>query len=87
MIMNVIKDGPANKAGLRGSSEIVEKDGIEYTVGGDVILTIDEKEVRKIDDIVSYLQKEKSVGDIATFKIIRDGKITLIDVILEERPS
>jgi len=87
MIMNVVKDGPANKAGLRGSSEVVEKDGIEYTVGGDVILTIDDKEVRKIDDIVSYLQKEKSVGDTATFKIIRDGKTTTIDVILEERPS
>ncbi|NNM03301.1 MAG: PDZ domain-containing protein [Nitrosopumilus sp.] len=87
MIMEVIRDGPANKAGLRGSSEIVEKDGIEYTVGGDVILTIDDQDVRKIDDIVSYLQKEKSVGDTATFKIIRDGKITMIDVLLEERPS
>lgn len=87
MIMNVVKDGPASKSGLRGSSEIVEKDGIEYTVGGDVILTIDDKDVRKIDDIVSYLQKEKSVGDTTTFKIFREDKIIDIDVVLEERPN
>ena len=87
MIMSVVKDGPANKAGLRGSSEIAEKEGIQYTVGGDVILEIDRTDVRKVDDLISHLQKEKSVGDKTTFKILRDGKIITIDVLLEERPN
>lgn len=86
LIMNVVKDGPASKAGLRGSTEIIEKNQIKYTVGGDVILAIDDKEVRKIEDILTHLQKEKSVGDKITLKILRDEKIKLIDLILEERP-
>ena len=87
MIMSVVKDGPANKAGLRGSSEIAEKEGMKYTVGGDVILEIDRTDVRKVDDLISHLQKEKSVGDKTTFKILRDGKIITIDLLLEERPN
>lgn len=87
LVMDVVKDGPANKAGLLGSSEILEKDGIEYTVGGDVILAIDDTKVRKIDDLISHLQKEKSVNDITTLMISRDGKISTIDILLEPRPN
>lgn len=86
IIMNIVKDGPASKAGLRGSSEIVEKDGINYTIGGDVILAIDDHDVRKVEDIISHLQKEKLVGDKTTFTILRDDKIITMDVLLEERP-
>jgi len=87
MIMDVVKDGPADKSGLRGSSEIIEKDGIDYKIGGDVILAIDDRDVRKIDDILIHLQKEKIVGDKASFKILRDNKITSIDVVLDKRPN
>ena len=87
MVLNVVKDGPANKAGLLGSSEIIEKDGIEYTIGGDIILAIDDTKVRKIDDLISYLQKEKFVGDTIILKILRDGNILLKDILLEERPK
>jgi len=87
MIMDVIKDGPADKSGLRGSSEIIEKDGIDYKIGGDVILTIDDRDVRKIDDILIHLQKEKIVGDKTSFKILRDNKIISVDVVLNKRPN
>lgn len=87
MVVDVVKDGPANKAGLLGSSEILEKDGIEYTVGGDVILAIDDTKVRQVDDLISHLQKEKTVGYITTLKILRDDKIATIDIILDERPK
>lgn len=87
MVMSVVKDGPANKADLRGSSEIIEKDGIQYTVGGDVILAIDDVEVRKVDDLITHLQKEKSVGDITTLKILRDNEIIFKDILLEKRPE
>lgn len=87
MIMDVIKDGPADKSGLRGSSEIIEKDGIDYKIGGDVILAIDDRDVRKIDDILIHLQKEKIVGDKTSFKILRDNKIISVDVVLNKRPN
>lgn len=87
LIMTVVKDSPANKAGLRGSSETATADGIEYTVGGDVILSVDGNEVRKIDDLLTHLQREKNVGDPLTLGILRDGESINVELILEERPE
>lgn len=87
MIMTVIKDSPADKAGLLGSSQSATLDDIEYTVGGDVILSVDGKEVRKIDDLLIYLQREKNVGDTLNFEILRDGEIIDVSLILEKRPQ
>lgn len=87
LIINVLDDSPAEKAGLRGSTEIREVDGIRYQIGGDVILTVDGKIVRKIDDILIHLQREKSVGDQMILQILRDGKVMEAVITLEERPN
>ena len=87
LIMTVVKDGPADKAGIRGSSQTHIENGIEYQIGGDIIVGVDGNEVRKIDDVITYLQREKNVGDEIILNIIRDGKSTDIIVKLEERPT
>lgn len=87
LIMTVIKDSPAAKAGLRGSSQTTIVDGIEYTIGGDVLLSVDGKEIRKIDDILTHLQREKVVGDTLNLQVLRDGKLINIELTLEGRPK
>lgn len=87
LIINVIDDSPAKKAGMRGMTETKEVDGVSYQVGGDIILTVDGKIVRKIDDILIHLQREKTVGDQMVLQILRDGKATDIIITLEERPN
>jgi len=87
LVMTVVKDSPADKAGLRGSSHTTVKDGIEYRIGGDIVVSIDGKEVRKIDDILTHLQREKNVGDNLDLGVIRDGKTMNIAVTLEKRPD
>ncbi len=87
LIINVLNDSPAEKTGLRGSTEIKEIDGTSYQIGGDVILSVDGKIVRKIDDILIHLQREKSVGDQMILQILRDGKVTDVVITLEERPN
>jgi S1-C subfamily serine protease len=87
LIINVLDDGPAQKAGLRGTTETKEVDGVRYQIGGDTILAVDGKIVRKIDDILIHLQREKSVGDQMVLQILRDGKITDVIITLEERPN
>ncbi len=52
-----------------------------------MILAIDDTDVRKIDDLITYLLKEKSVGDKTIFTVLRDGKTMTIDLILGERPE
>lgn len=87
LVINVLDDSPAQKAGMRGTTETKEVDGLRYQIGGDVILAVDGKIVRKIDDILIHLQREKSVGDQMILQILRDGKATDIVITLEERPN
>ena len=86
LIVNVVEGSPADKAGLKGSSETKEIDGIEYPIGGDVVLSVDGNVVRKIDDILIHLQRYKSVGDEMVLEILRDGRVTNFVVKLDERP-
>ncbi|MGI0011212.1 MAG: S1C family serine protease [Nitrosopumilaceae archaeon] len=87
LIATVVKDSPAEKAGLHGSTETKEVDGIKYQIGGDVILSVDHKDVRKIDDILIHLQREKKVGDTINLEILREGRVTNFELTLEERPN
>ena len=87
LIVTVVEGSPADKAGLLGSSKTKEIDGVTYQVGGDVILSVDGKPVRKIDDILIHLQREKSVGDEMVLEILRDSRITNFVILLEERPN
>ncbi|NQV40557.1 MAG: trypsin-like peptidase domain-containing protein [Nitrosopumilus sp.] len=87
LVITVVEDSPAFDAGLIGSDKTIEVDGINYQVGGDIILSVDGKEVRKIDDILIHLQRAKSVGDEMILEISRDGRTTNISIILDERPN
>jgi len=87
LVITVIENSPASKAGLHGSIETKEIDGANYSIGGDIILSVDGKEVRQIDDILIHLQREKSVGDEIVLEVLRDGRITNFVLLLEERPN
>lgn len=87
LVITVVEDSPAFDAGLVGSDKTIEVDGINYQVGGDIILSVDGKEVRKIDDILIHLQRAKSVGDEMILEILRGGRTTNISITLDERPN
>ncbi|HET6517978.1 MAG TPA: trypsin-like peptidase domain-containing protein [Nitrosopumilaceae archaeon] len=87
LIVTVVEDSPASKAGLRGSTETKEVNGVSYPIGGDVILSVDGKTVRQIDDILIHLQRNKAVGDEINLEILRDGRTTNFVLVLEERPN
>jgi len=87
LIITVVDDSPAFDAGLIGSEKIIEENGVQYAVGGDIILAVDGIDVRKIDDILIHLQRAKSVGDEMVLEILRDGRTTNITIVLQERPN
>jgi len=87
LVVTVIPDSPASKAGLHGSENIEEIDGIQYTIGGDIILSVDGVEVRKISDILIHLQRAKTVGDDLVLEILRDGRTSNFTIVLGERPN
>jgi len=87
LIVTVVEDSPADKAGLIGSEKTIEVDGVNYPIGGDVILAVDGVEVRQIDDILIHLQRAKSIGDEMVLEILRDNRTTNVTIILQERPN
>lgn len=87
LVITVVENSPAAKAGIHGSDETVQIEGVNYPIGGDIILSVDGKQVRKIDDILIHLQRAKSVGDEMNLEILRDGRTTNITIVLEERPN
>ena len=87
LIITVIEDSPASDAGLIGSNKMIEVEGREYSIGGDIIISVDGIDVRKIDDILIYLQREKAVGDEMILEVLRDGRTTNVTIVLQERPN
>ncbi len=87
LVVTVSPDSPASKAGILGSEEIEMVDGVQYNIGGDIIISVDGIEVRKISDILIHLQRAKTVGDEMVLEILRDGRTTNVSVILGERPN
>lgn len=87
LITSVTSGGPADKYGLRAAQQVASDTGRATITGGDIILKIDNKDVRKIDDVLSYLEKQTSVGDTVHLTIERNGAVREVNVVLDARPS
>ena len=83
VITTVVEDGPAQKAGIKEAVYNAER----KLRGADVIIALDGKEIKDIDDLILYISQNKSVGDNLSLKINRDGKIIEITAQLGARPS
>jgi len=86
LVIDTSPGGPAAKAGIQGGDKMVEINGRETNLFGDVIVKIDNQNVSKIDDILIYLEQQKKVGQSVNLTVIRDGKLETINVVLAERP-
>ncbi|MGB8778871.1 MAG: trypsin-like peptidase domain-containing protein, partial [Nitrososphaeraceae archaeon] len=90
LVVDIIAEGPADKAGIRGGYLIANINGTDMELGGDVILRIDNKTVNTIDNILSYLDTKK-VNDTVQLTILREGNVENVPVQLgpsdEIRPS
>ncbi len=87
LVVEVVPGGPAEKAGLRGGDNPTRIEGQTVPLGGDIILELDGNPIRKLDDILVYLQREKTVGDTMDVTILRDGNVMNVELLLEGRPG
>jgi len=86
LITEVIKDGPAHKAGLRGGTKVVNIAGEMIMIGGDIIIALNGVRIIGIDDLSSYLEEYTAPGQIVKVTIIRENRILTLDVELGARP-
>lgn len=87
LVADTVSGSPAEKAGLRGGDKVANINGREIALGGDVIEKIDNNTVRKIDDILVYLESVKSVGDTVSLSVLRNGQLQKLNLTLAARPS
>lgn len=87
LVVDTVSGSPAEKGGIRGGDREVTINGMQIALGGDVIEKIDDKVVRKIDDILAYIESMKSVGETVTLSVLRDGKIQKVNLSLAARPD
>ena len=86
LILDVVKDGPADQAGIRGGSRVVRFGNVRVPLDGDIIVAIDDQEVSDFQGLTVYLEGEKRVGDPAEVTVIREGQRVTFEVVLQERP-
>jgi len=73
-----VGDGPAAKAGLKGSDP-------NSAATGDIITEIDGKPIKGISELSAYVDT-KSVGDTVTLTVLRDGNTMKVNVTLGAWP-
>jgi serine protease Do len=86
LVVEVIRNTPADQADLRGGDQLVEVDGQQVQVGGDIIVAADGEPVAGFEDLKAFLL-EAQPGQDVTFTLLRDGGEITVEVTLGERPS
>jgi serine protease Do len=86
LVVSVVQDSPADKAGLRGGTREANIDGQTVLVGGDVILSIDGTPTNSFEDVLTAVTNAK-VGQTMKLSVLRDGKTVSVDVALTARPA
>jgi S1-C subfamily serine protease len=85
----VSADSPAEEAGLIGAfvNQAEADRAPEVVSGGDVIVSADGEEMTSIDQLATYLDRNKSPGDTVELGIVRDGQEQTITATLAPWPS
>jgi S1-C subfamily serine protease len=81
---------PAQEAGLQGafrSESQAQQSGSQPQSGGDVIVAVDGHDITGVDDLASYLDTQKKVGDTVTLKVNRGGQEMTLEATLAEWPG
>ena len=82
LINSIVKGGPADTAGIQGSTV----DKYAKTHWGDIITAIDGHQLVRIEDLISYIEEHKSVGNHLTLTVYREGQMFNLTTTLSARP-
>ncbi len=86
LVEEVSPGSPAGEAGIKGGDQTVTVQGEQFTIGGDVIVKVDDTDIESADDLIAFLAKKKP-GDEVTVTVERDGTKQQLTVTLSERPG
>jgi len=86
IVQSVVKDGPADKAGIEAGGTTATINGEEVRLGGDIITEVDGKKLKSMEQLVEIIQGHKP-GDELELTIVRDGDEKTANVTLGSQPE
>lgn len=87
IVTRVEEGSPAARAGIRGGRRTEAFNGIDVTLGGDLIVAIDGREVAGADDVSRLVTTTLEPGQTVTFTVLRGTRRVAVPVTLGDRPS
>jgi serine protease Do len=86
VVATVIEGGPSEQYGLVAGEDAITVDGVNYTIGGDVITALNGEPVNTFEDLVALLSTH-SAGEKVTITLLRNGKEMTVPLTLGTRPA
>lgn len=86
LVETVSAGGPADHAGLEGGSQSVSVQGSQYSIGGDIIVSINGTKIVNTDALSAFLEEQTLPGQMIVLGIIRGGHLMTLDLVLGTRP-
>lgn len=87
LVADVVRGGPAAKAGIRGPQRMGLLGNLRIPLGADYILAIGDEPVRTSRDLTVLLETRHFVGDVVEVTIWREGQVVQLPVELGPRPE
>ena len=84
VIGSVQPGSPADKAGLQAMTQDMSGSNTHI---GDIITAVDGHPTKQIDDIINYIDSNKSIGDNVKLTINRNGQTMDVTATLQARPN
>jgi S1-C subfamily serine protease len=86
LVAEVVKGGPADKAGLKGGSTEATIEGARFQLGGDIVTEIDGEPISSMEDLINAVNSAKP-GEKMELTVLRHGETKKVDVTLGNRPA
>ncbi len=86
LVVGFESDSPAEDAGVNGGDRTIRYGWYSIPVGGDIIVAVDDRPTKKMEDLLIYLEAETRIGDTVRLTVLRDGVERRISVRVAERP-
>jgi S1-C subfamily serine protease len=87
MVVKADPGGPAAEAGIRGGDRQVRVGVVQFPVGGDIVVGIEDAPVASYKDLVLFLQSRAEIGKEVEVTLYRGGEKITRTVRVGERPA
>jgi S1-C subfamily serine protease len=87
LVQSIEPNSAAGQAGIKGGTQPQQVGARQLAVGGDIIVALDGKPIKRPEDFIAYLELNKRAGDAMSLTLLRDGQRQDVQITLGERPA